>query len=45
MSESKLIELSYFDPSVKVRLSAYADTVVLDHNRNGGVICAIRFCG
>ena len=32
MSNSKLIELSYYDPSVQVRLSAYADTVVLDHN-------------
>ena len=45
MSGSKLIELSYYDPSVQVRLSAYADTVVLDHNEKGGVICAIRFGG
>ena len=45
MSESKLIELSYFDPSVKVRLSAYADTVVLDPDKKGSVICAIRFGG
>ncbi len=30
MSESKLIELGYYDPSAKIRLSAYADTVVLD---------------
>ena len=45
MSNSKLIELSYYDPSAQVRLSAYADTVVLDHNEKGGVICAIRFGG
>ena len=45
MSNSKLIELSYYDPSAQVRLSAYADTIVLDHNEKGGVICAIRFGG
>ena len=42
MSNSKLIELSYYDPSAQVRLSAYADTIVLDHNEKGSVICAIR---
>lgn len=26
MSESKLIELGYYDPSAKIRLSAYADS-------------------
>ena len=45
MSNSKLIELSYYDPSAQVRLSVYADTIVLDHNEKGGVICAIRFGG
>ena len=45
MSNSKLIELSYYDPAAMVRLSAYADTVVLDHNEKGSVICAIRFGG
>ena len=45
MSNSTLIELSYYDPSAQVRLSAYADTIVLDHNEKGGVICAIRFGG
>lgn len=45
MSNSKLIELSYYDPAAQVRLSAYADTVVLDHNEKGSVICAIRFGG
>ena len=45
MSGSKLIELSYYDPSAQVRLSAYADTIVLDRNEKGSVICAIRFGG
>ena len=45
MANSRLIELSYYDPTAQVRLSAYADTVVLDHNEKGGVICAIRFGG
>ena len=45
MANSKLIELSYYDPTAQVRLSVYADTVVLDHNEKGGVICAIRFGG
>lgn len=45
MSESKLIELGYYDPSAKIRLSAYADTVVLDTDKKGSVICAIRFGG
>ena len=29
MSESKLIELGYYDPSAKIRLSAYADTTII----------------
>ena len=29
MSESKLIELGYYDPSAKIRLSAYADIRIL----------------
>lgn len=45
MSESKLIELGYYDPSAKIRLSAYANTVVLDPDKKGSVICAIRFGG
>lgn len=45
MSNSKLIELSYYDPSAQVRLSAYADTLVLDHDQNGSIISAIRFGG
>lgn len=45
MSNSKLIELSYYDPSAQVRLSVYADTLVLDHDQNGSIISAIRFGG
>ncbi len=43
--KSRLIELSYYDPAAQVRLSVYADTVVLDHNSKGGVISAVRFGG
>ena len=45
MAQSRLIELSYYDPAAQVRLSAYADTVVLDHNSKGGIISAVRFGG
>lgn len=45
MSESKLIELSYFDPGKEVRLTAYADTIIMDRTGNGGVITALRFGG
>lgn len=45
MSESRLIELSYYDPKAETRLTAYADTIVLDHNEKGGIITAIRFGG
>ena len=45
MSKSRLIELSYYDPSAQVRLSAYADTIVLDQNKKGSVISAVRFGG
>ena len=45
MSKSRLIELSYYDSAAQVRLSAYADTIVLDHNNKGGVISAVRFGG
>ena len=43
MSESRLIELSYFDPKSKVRLTAYADTIMVD--RDNSTITAIRFGG
>lgn len=46
MLESRLIELSYFDPTAKVRLTAYADTIILDRTPKGGrVISALRFGG
>ncbi len=45
MSESRLIELSYFDPKSSVRLTAYADTVVLENTEGDSTIVAIRFGG
>nr|WP_325204340.1 helicase-related protein [uncultured Oscillibacter sp.] len=45
MSSSKLIELTYFDPKSEVRLTAYADTIILDHDGKDQVISAIRFGG
>ena len=45
MAASKLIKLEYYDPKAQMRLSAYADTVILDRNERGGVITAIRFGG
>ena len=45
MTQNRLIELSYYEPAAQVRLSAYADTVVLDHNSKGGIISAVRFGG
>lgn len=43
MSESRLIELSYFDPKAELRLTAYADTIMVD--RDNSTITAIRFGG
>lgn len=45
MSESRLAELTYFDPKSSIRLTAYADTIILDHTQTGNTICAIRFGG
>lgn len=45
MTESKLVELSYYDPKAQTRLTAYADTIILDRNEKGGIISAIRFGG
>ncbi len=45
MAQSRLIELSYFDPKSEVRLKTYADTIILDKNDKGSVISAIRFGG
>ncbi len=45
MLESRLIELSYFDSAAKVRLTAYADTIMLDRNGKDSIITTIRFGG
>lgn len=45
MAESKLIELSYFDPGKEVRLTTYADTIIMDRHGNSGTITALRFGG
>lgn len=45
MSDSKLIELGYFDPKVQVRLTAYADTIIMERTPTGGTISALRFGG
>ena len=45
MSESRLIELSYFDPKSSVRLTAYADTIMVDGAGGDSIITAIRFGG
>lgn len=45
MSQSRLIELSYYDPKAEVRLTAYADTLVLDNGTRESTMTAIRFGG
>ena len=45
MSQSRLIELSYYDPKAEVRLTAYADTLVLDERPRERAMTAIRFGG
>lgn len=45
MSQSNLIELTYYDPEACVRLTTYADTIITDRNAEGNIICAIRFGG
>ena len=45
MSQSRLIELSYFDPAQSVRLTVYADTIILDRDGKEQVISAVRFGG
>ena len=45
MTSSKLIELTYFDPTSKVRLTAYADTIVLDSDGSDKITSAVRFGG
>ena len=45
MPISRWIELSYYDPKLGVRLQAYADTIILDHQVSETVISAIHFGG
>lgn len=45
MASSKLIELTYYDPKQEVRLTAYADTIILDTDGKDKIISAIRFGG
>ncbi len=45
MSKSRLIALTYFDPGKSVRLTVYADTIILDRNGEDSVISAVRFGG
>ena len=44
--QSRLIPISYYNPSQEVRLSAYADTIVYEQENQGKqVLRAIRFGG
>ena len=45
MPQSKLIELTYYDPKSQVRLTTYADTIIWDSNGNEKILSAIRFGG
>jgi hypothetical protein len=45
MSKSRLIQLTYYDPGKSVRLTVYADTIILDRNGEDSVISAVRFGG
>ncbi len=45
MSQSRLIPLTYYDPGKEVRLTAYADTIILDRIGEDSVISAVRFGG
>lgn len=45
MSGSRLVPISYYNPSQEVRLTAYADTIVYEPNRGAPILRAIRFGG
>ena len=45
MSESRLIELSYFDPGAQVRLTVYADTIITERGGRDSTLTAVRFGG
>lgn len=44
-SHSRLMPISYFNPSQEVRLSAYADTIVYEKDGSRNTLRAIRFGG
>ena len=45
MSQSKLLETTYYDPTAGIRLTVYADTIIMEQAPNRGKLCAIRFGG
>ena len=45
MSQSRLIALTYYDPGKEVRLTVYADTIILDRIGADSFISAVRFGG
>lgn len=45
MSQSNLIELTYYDPKANVRLTTYADTIITEPDSKGESIAAVRFGG
>lgn len=45
MSQSKLLELTYYDPKANVRLTTYADTIITEPNGKTETIAAVRFGG
>ncbi len=45
MSSSRLIELNYFGPKSEVRLTAYADTIIMEPDEKKNTLTAIRFGG
>ena len=45
MSKSNLIPISYFNPSEKVRISAYADIIIYEKEHGQLLLRAIRFGG
>ena len=45
MGHSKLMETTYFNESMEVRLTAYADTVVYERTEKDRILRAIRFGG
>ena len=45
MQQSNLIELTYYNPKSQVRLTTYADTIIMDSDGKSTIISAIRFGG